>query len=313
MYFNTNQFGHADIYVSTRASTSHPFGAPLPVPGGVNSSSVDAEPFISKDGLTLLFESDRSGNFDLWAATRPDATSPFSAAFVLSELNSMHYDGAPTMTADGLTIIFHSLRPGGSGGHDLWTSARSNTQSSFGTPVPLSSVNTFASEASPDVSADGCLLLFTSDRAGGQGPDIWVMKSASPMCLVLPTVALIIDEDSIDNGTKSIESISFNAPFCGAGNPAVCVNDDIANPGVRTPLFSRPPAYAVPAGTSFMLATGQIGDEGLFDLGTPTLREVNRTEPRSLPRNSSRPPALRRMKIIWIKFPTWFHCGKRTS
>lgn len=80
-------------------------------------------------------------------------------------------------------------------------------------------------------------------------------------------IYLVIDEDSIDNGTGSIERISFNAPFCGKGNPAVCVNDDIANPGVRTPLFTV--GSNITPYWGLVLPTGQVGDEGLFQFSTP--------------------------------------------
>lgn len=75
-------------------------------------------------------------------------------------------------------------------------------------------------------------------------------------------IFLIIDEDSIDNGTKTIEKISFRQPKCGRGNPAVCVNDDIANPGVRELLFTRGKDMTPFSG--LVLPTGQVGDEGLF-------------------------------------------------
>jgi hypothetical protein len=80
-------------------------------------------------------------------------------------------------------------------------------------------------------------------------------------------VHLLIDEDSIDNGRSAIEQISFNSPFCGAGNSAVCVNDDIADPGVRTLLFTR--GHDVTGLTDLRLPTGQVGDEGLFRFSRP--------------------------------------------
>ena len=70
-------------------------------------------------------------------------------------------------------------------------------------------------------------------------------------------IALIIDEDAIDNSTLSIQDISFGAPFCGGpvggvGDPSVCVNDDIADPSrANTPLFDaprQPPACGYYAG-----------------------------------------------------------------
>lgn len=78
---------------------------------------------------------------------------------------------------------------------------------------------------------------------------------------------LLVDEDSLDNGMAAIEAIAFNPPFCGGpaggpGNPGVCVNDDIADPGERTALFTRPNDVTPLSG--LVLPTGQVGDEGLF-------------------------------------------------
>jgi len=80
-------------------------------------------------------------------------------------------------------------------------------------------------------------------------------------------VFLLIDEDAIDNGTKSIENISFKQPKCGAGNPAVCVNDDIAKPGERRTLFTR--GKNITPYQGLVLPTGQVGDEGLFMFTQP--------------------------------------------
>ncbi len=87
-----------------------------------------------------------------------------------------------------------------------------------------------------------------------------------------PSVFLLVDEDSIDNGTKSIEAISFDPPFCGGlaggpGDPSVCVNDDIADPAVRTALFTRWTDVTPLSG--LVLPTGQVGDEGLFRFSNP--------------------------------------------
>ena len=80
-------------------------------------------------------------------------------------------------------------------------------------------------------------------------------------------VFLLIDEDGIDNGTKSIEGISFKQPRCGAGNSAVCVNDDIAKPGERRSLFTR--GKNITPYQGLVLPTGQVGDEGLFMFTQP--------------------------------------------
>ena len=57
------------------------FGTPVNLGPTVNSSSDDANPCISNDGLTLYFNSDRAGGIggmDLWQSTRVEATNPWS-------------------------------------------------------------------------------------------------------------------------------------------------------------------------------------------------------------------------------------------
>lgn len=94
---------------------------------------------------------------------------------------------------------------------------------------------------------------------------------------------LLIDLDSIDNGIASIGAISFNDPFCGkvlgsdppTGDPAACVNDDIAvdaGSGLTTPLFTRakdgaPGSWDITPYSGLVLPTGQVGNEGLFSVG----------------------------------------------
>jgi len=103
------------------------------------------------------------------------------------------------------------------------------------------------------------------------GITLLAMGSAKADVAPLPVdvVAVAIDEDTIDNGLSAIELISFGPPFCGGvapqGDPAVCVNDDIANPGVRALL-------PLGMGTfSLTLPTGQVGDEGIFLLADDPL------------------------------------------
>ena len=66
------------------------------------------------------------------------------------------------MTADGLTIVFSSNRPGGLGSHDLWMATRTSFESPWSNPVNLgTAINTDAVEIHPILSADGKMLIFT--------------------------------------------------------------------------------------------------------------------------------------------------------
>ena len=81
-----------------------------------------------------------------------------------------------------------------------------------------------------------------------------------PICL--------IDEDMIDNSSPAILELAALG-VCGGGDPAVCVNDQLANPGVRFALPLPPGTIignGVPGGTVAPLLTGELFDEGLFIL-----------------------------------------------
>ncbi|NNF06158.1 MAG: hypothetical protein HKN21_05305 [Candidatus Eisenbacteria bacterium] len=77
----------------------------------------------------------------------------------------------------------------------------------------------------------------------------------------------IIDEDTIDNGLLVFEELAANG--CGGGQSDVCVNDQLADPGVRMALpipIGTIIGNGVPGGTTNILPTGQVQDEGIFIL-----------------------------------------------
>jgi Tol biopolymer transport system component len=96
-------------------------------------------------------------------------------------INSAQGEGSPRISADGLELYFHSNRPGGFGGHDIWVAVRPSVSAEWGKPVNLGPiVNSRANEIAPTISADGLELYFSdyvANRPGGIGKsDIWVCK-----------------------------------------------------------------------------------------------------------------------------------------
>lgn len=66
-------FGRIDLWVSTRATTHDPWSIPVNLGAEVNTESDDRAPYLSDDGLTLIFSSDRPGGFggtDFYIRTR---------------------------------------------------------------------------------------------------------------------------------------------------------------------------------------------------------------------------------------------------
>jgi len=115
-----------------------------PCPDKVNSTSPDANdthPALSKDGLSLYFASTRPGGFpgdyDLWVAQRPSLDACWGAPLNVEAVNSPQQDSAPNLTPDGHWLYFHSTRPGGCGGADLYVSHRTDIGNDLGWESPI--------------------------------------------------------------------------------------------------------------------------------------------------------------------------------
>jgi hypothetical protein len=156
------------------------FGEPVNLGPTVNASSHEAINSLSQDGLTLFFDSNRSGgrgSFDIWTTTRPSISGPWSKPANLgSPVNTGNWDGVPSISTDGLSLIFSSNRPGGQGDVDLWESKRATVDDPWRAPVNLGpAVNSTSLDWTQCVSADGLELYLGSERPGGNGQsDIWV-------------------------------------------------------------------------------------------------------------------------------------------
>jgi OOP family OmpA-OmpF porin len=174
-----NGYGNGDLWLTTRATRDDDWGPPENLGPVVNSSAYELFPNISFDGLSLYFSSNRQGGFDnmdIWVTTRATKDDDWSAPINLGPtVNSSSSECDPSISADGLTLVFSSSRPGGEGQFDLWVTRRATRGDEWETPLNLGPiVNTSIMEWSPKVSADGSTLHFCSNRSGGIGYyDLW--------------------------------------------------------------------------------------------------------------------------------------------
>ncbi len=140
---------------------------------------------ISADGLSIYFDSDRSGgygNIDLWVATRATTDDEWGQSVNLgSVVNSSSQDNSPSISADGLSLYFSSNRSGTEGNMDLYVSTRETTVDDWGAPSNLGPiVNSSNADYMSHISADGLLLYFSSERPGGLGlRDLWMTTRAT--------------------------------------------------------------------------------------------------------------------------------------
>jgi len=76
LIFYSRRRARGDLWAAIRPSTEAAFGEPVYLGEVVNTSAVEGDPFLSRDGRFLLFESDRAGgqgSMDIWMCTRVDA------------------------------------------------------------------------------------------------------------------------------------------------------------------------------------------------------------------------------------------------
>jgi outer membrane protein OmpA-like peptidoglycan-associated protein len=97
-----------------------------------------------------------------------------------SSINSPQWDSQPTISYDGKTLIFSSMRTGGQGGADLWMSTK-NEKGQWSSPTNLGNViNTPQHELTPFIHSDSQTLYFASKGHRGLGGyDLFFSKKDS--------------------------------------------------------------------------------------------------------------------------------------
>lgn len=162
--FRPEGLGNGDLWVTTRATVSDPWGPPENLGAAVNSSSLDMSPSISSDGRALFFQSTRSGGpADLWMATRATTEDDWEPAVRLeSPINTSASDCNPNVSPDGSTLYFSSKRGGGHGGWDLYQ-------------APIRPVVDLNGDGKVDCT-DVCIMIYhwqTDDSICDIGPMPW--------------------------------------------------------------------------------------------------------------------------------------------
>jgi hypothetical protein len=144
------------------------FGPAMPMPG-VNTSGPEDSAWLSPDELTIWVSTERPegiGGYDIFRGERDDGSAAFGALTPIAAVNTAFVEREPELTADTLTLYCVSNAPSSAGGLDIMVSTRDSTLADFGTPAPVSNINTASHEASPCIDADGTELYFASNRAG---------------------------------------------------------------------------------------------------------------------------------------------------
>ncbi len=143
--------------------TSLPFGAPSALAGAWATGGAYSTPRLSADELTIYFTTkSAAGDAELAYATRTSIGAAFGAPVMLTALNSTANDNDPSVSADHLSIWFHSAR---GGNPDVYTASRASTTAAWGAPTAVAAVNTTSAEAHAYYRQAASELWFISNRA----------------------------------------------------------------------------------------------------------------------------------------------------
>lgn len=124
-----------------------------------------ADPTLTEDMLEIFVV---KGNVIL-TSIRTSTTEPWGP---LSTVNISGMSGVrdqtPSVSPDGLTLMFASDRPPSMGGTDIWIAHRQQRNGSpWNTPVTVDRLNTSFDESGTNTSSDGKTVVFGSTRTTG--------------------------------------------------------------------------------------------------------------------------------------------------
>ena len=210
-----------DLYIATFNPESGSWNTPVNMGIPVNQpphtdinplrKGDDREPWITADGNTIYFRSDRLAtttplnNHDLFVTHKDNGVwaEPKLVPFPISTTEGDEH--CPAVLQDGNTLCFASRRGGGFGGSDIYCS-KQDESGNWTNPINQGpNINTSTEEFHFTQDKDG-MVYFTSNRSGGYGgmdiygamqlgPNSWgvarnlgpqVNTAAADMCPALP-------------------------------------------------------------------------------------------------------------------------------
>jgi Tol biopolymer transport system component len=166
------------IVRSTRPDRMSAWSTPVPVLELDSAFNEDA-PGFTADGLTVYFDSDRTptlGLLDLWSATRPTRTSPFSNLRHEVVASSNSFDCCAHVLPGETQVAFTTQRAGSS---KVYVADRL-ADGSLGPATPYALVNTSARDFDVFATPDGTTVGVSSDRMQTGDVDLWLYERSCP-------------------------------------------------------------------------------------------------------------------------------------
>jgi Tol biopolymer transport system component len=151
-----------------RCDPSMPFASVVPV-DGLNTSLDDLSARLSPDELTVVFSRQTGGFYDLFQATRTSRDVAFTGVELMATVNSINSELWPTMSPDGLLLMFDSDR--GTGMQRIHVSTRATTADRFTAAQPAPALE--VGDRNPYLANGRALYFGSATRAGIGMSDLW--------------------------------------------------------------------------------------------------------------------------------------------
>jgi len=188
MYYHNESGGRFALMLTERTSATEPWpeGTSILELNGLGGQ-IQA-PKLTPDERTIFFNAyevpGEKRAYDLWMASRDDRNSPFGQVRNVSEINTVFSEGAPSISPDGLTLLFHSNR---NGPMQLLNASRESLTEPFGNPEHLSFADIPGGHSMhPYLTGDGGTLYFIGQLDQDQTTqDIYVSYIPEPATLLL--------------------------------------------------------------------------------------------------------------------------------
>lgn len=259
--------------VSAMSFANAEWSAPVNLGPPINTSSIEFQPAISKNGLSLYFTSDRAGGVggnDTWVSQRDCADRPWGTPVNLAVLNTTFSEGGAELSDDERFLFFFSGRPGGPGANDLYVSRRANPKDDFGWDAPTllgTDVNTAAQENVGDYLRGN--LYFNRNPIGGLG-DIYYAPVTRDGETRGPAVLIAELSDPATNEFSPTVRTDGREIFFGSSRPGTFGLGDIWVSTRRSvhAAWSTPENLGRPVNSEFNDASVSLSPDGrtlLFD------------------------------------------------
>jgi len=162
----------SDIF-ETQLEKNGSWSTPVPLPELINTKEIEEGGAVTKKADLLFFtRSADLANSQLWISNKvgPVWGEPVKMEFCVETSQYL----SPSISDDGMTLLFASNMPGGQGGNDIWMSQYDKGTKKWGAPVNLGpEINTPGDDNYPFIHDDGTLYFSSTGRLGMGGLDIY--------------------------------------------------------------------------------------------------------------------------------------------